>query len=44
MDCKSQYIISDKSSERISSDGEFNDANKIYDFNEDDSTIDKIEN
>lgn len=43
LDCKSQYIISDKSSDRISSDGEFNDANLIYDFSEDDSHINQIE-
>jgi hypothetical protein len=42
--CNSEYEVSDKSSsECISSDGEFNDANKIQVFFEDDSAINHIE-
>jgi len=42
--CNSEYVISDKDSESaISSDGEFNDANKINIFEEDDSYINHIE-
>ena len=42
--CNSEYIISDKDSESaISSDGEFNDANRINVFDEDDSYINQIE-
>jgi len=35
--------LSDKSSERISSDGEFNDAGRIAEFEEDDPIINVIE-
>ncbi|CDW85977.1 UNKNOWN [Stylonychia lemnae] len=42
-DCNSQYVLSDKSSERISSDGEFNDACRIAEFDEDDPIINVIE-
>eukprot|EP00347_Sterkiella_histriomuscorum_P006015 403354393 len=41
--CKSQYVLSDKSSDRVSSDGEFNDAQNIEEYNEDDSHINNIE-
>ena len=42
--CNSEYVISEKDSESaISSDGEFNDANKINVFEEDDSYINHIE-
>ena len=42
--CNSVYIISDKDSDSaISSDGEFNDAQKLTVFNEDDSRINQIE-
>jgi len=42
--CDSHYVIEDKEdSEAISSDGEFNEANKIDVLSEDDSQVSRIE-
>ncbi len=43
-DCNSAYYLSEKDSDELSLDDEFNDANKILDLNEDDSYINYLEN
>ena len=44
VECDSEYLVSAKeSSDEISSDGEFLDANKMLVFNEDDSIINYLE-